>query len=112
MGQRKKGSARLSDLEGTGEFILDEPETTALTAQDLAKVDCARSQRAGSSESGSDAEQHRWNALLEMCFHYVVAPRLLLTAGPCSVATLSATCTFACDVLNGPRENQDVRVLD
>ena len=64
------------------------------------------------AQGAQKAEQNQWNAMLEMCFHFVVALRLLLTAGPRSVATLSATCTFACDVLNGPRENPVVRVFD
>ena len=33
-------------------------------------------------ESGSDvAEQNQWNEVLELCFHYVVAPRSILAAG-------------------------------
>ena len=59
-----------------------------------------------------EAEQNQWNAMLEMCFHDVVAPRFLLAAGPHSVATLSVTCLFARDVLDGPRENQVVHVFD
>ena len=48
--------------------------------------------------------------MLELFFHYV-APRFILAAGPCTFARLSATCMFACDVLNGPREHQVVRVF-
>ena len=46
--------------------------------------------------------------MLELCFHYVVATRFILAAGPRSVASLSSTCMFACDVLNGPREKQSL----
>ena len=91
---RQECYVMLANLEGTGEFIL-------LADQDLTDVadlsDALRSSKSGSDE----AEQNQWIATLELCFHFAVAPRFILAAGPHSVAALSATCMFECDVLNG-----------
>ena len=87
---------------------MDEPETSALTDHDVVEVfDYASALSSGSSTSGSDVPDHnQWNAMLEMRFPSVVARRFFLAASPRCVAPLSATCTFACDLLNGPREHQ------
>ena len=93
--QRQVSYVTISKLGGTGEFILEEPVVPA--------------------ESGSDwgeAKQDQWSEMLELCFHYVVAPTLILAAGPNSDARLAATCMLPCDVLNGTRENQIIRVFD
>ena len=61
-----------------------------------------------SSSEEDEAEQSKWNALLELCF-------------PCSAVAVSLhvveprhakICMFACDVLAGPRDNQLVHVFD
>ena len=68
--RRQQGHVQLSDLEGTDEFVSDEPsETTLFAGQDLAEVvDYAGAVRLGSSESGADAqEQNQWDAMLDCC---------------------------------------------
>ena len=77
-----------------------EPIVPFLTDRNLAAV--ADLPSLGSSWEDSeygDAEQNQWNAMLELCFHSFVAPRLIW-----SMASLSATCRFASDVINCPLE--------
>ena len=66
---------RLSDLAGTGEFT-----------RHLSRLGDALDSDGGSGV----AEQNQWNAMLEMCFHDVIAQRLVFAAGPHSGATLAA----------------------
>ena len=65
----------LCQLQELGESIL-ELVAPALLKQDL--VDAAVFSGAlRSSEGDSDlAEQNRWSAMLQLCFHFIVAPHL------------------------------------
>ena len=88
--QRQQGHVQISNLEGLGEFIQEEPIVLFLADQYLADVaDCSDALRSSESGSASDeAEENQWSAMLEFCFHFVVAPSL--AACPHSVAMMSA----------------------
>ena len=56
---------QLSDLLGSGEFILEQPNAPAVLDKDLAGVADYLDARCSESGSGSyEAEQSQWNAML------------------------------------------------
>ena len=100
---RQEGCVAVSNLE---ESFLRSPSFLSGWTRTWQTWRTTPSLRLESGSGSTEVEQNQWSAMLGLCFHHVVPPRFILAAGPCSVATLSAACMFACDVLNGPRKNQ------
>ena len=105
--QRQVGHVLFSQLEGSGRVHLGRARRSSPAEPRLGGRGGSL-RRAAKVRRGSDVvEQNQWNAMLELCFHDVVAPKFILAAGPRCVEKGS----FACDVLNGPRGQQVVRVF-
>ena len=105
--QRQVGHVLFSQLEGSGRVHLGRAHRSSPAEPRLGGRGGSL-RRAAKVGRGSDVvEQNQWNAMLELCFHDVVAPKFILAAGPRCVEKGS----FACDVLNGPRGQQIVRVF-